>query len=143
MSSPLIDRLKEEFQYPELNAETLDSFLESHETVMLFLTENPLNFPETSDVAVILPELVTAFQGQFAPAIVHRDIERDMQRKFGFKSWPSLLFLRNGEYLGVISKVQNWSDYLIEIQSILASETSEPPQVKYHIDSRVNQQANV
>ena len=94
---------------------------------MLFFTGDPTKFREANDVAVILPELVQAFQGLLRPAVVARSVEVKLQMHYGFKAWPALVFLRDGGYLGTITGVQNWTDYLQKIQFLLASEPSRPP----------------
>jgi hydrogenase-1 operon protein HyaE len=46
-----------------------------------------------------------------------------------------LVFLRDGEYLGVITQVQNWDDYLREIQRLLDSEPVRAPGFKIPVVS--------
>ena len=129
MTSPLIQSLTDQHGIPRLSADDVEAFITSHHQVMLFFTENPVQFPESNDVAVVLPELMKVFGDQIAPAVVATESQRELQKRYGFKTWPSLVFLRNGEYLGVISRVQNWSDYLQQIKSILGSEPSRPPTI--------------
>jgi len=64
MSSPLIDRLNEQLGYPVLDAATLDAFLDHDSASVLFFSEDPANYPEANDVAVILPELMVRFAGR-------------------------------------------------------------------------------
>ena len=127
MFSPLVQTMIEQYDYPVLTAAELGGFLESGEDVVLFFTENASKFPETNDVAMILPELVKAFGGRFAAAVIAPGDQRRLQMRYGFREWPSLVFLRNGEYLGAISRVQDWNVYLAEIDRILASAPSRPP----------------
>ncbi len=127
MFSPLIERMIEQHEYPVLTQDNLDEYLASHERVVLFFTENAQRFPEANDVAIILPELVKAFNGQFSAAVVALSDQRKLQMRYGFREWPALVFLKNGAYLGAISKVQDWGDYLKEINQILASEPSKAP----------------
>ncbi|MCG8429043.1 MAG: hypothetical protein MI754_16930 [Chromatiales bacterium] len=124
-----IENLIQQHGLPELSTETLDQFLEQHHQVMLFFTENPDQFPETNDVAVVLPELMKVFGDRLSAAVVALKSQRELQKRYGFKTWPSLVFLRDGAYLGVISRVQNWSEYLQEIESILSLEPSRPPTI--------------
>jgi hydrogenase-1 operon protein HyaE len=108
--------------YPVVDEAGLEPFLATHGEVVLFFSEDPRQFPESDDVAMILPELVEAFGGRFQAALVDREAEQALQRRFGFATWPSLVFLRNGRYLGVVSRVQNWEDYLRLIGEILESD---------------------
>lgn len=129
MSSPLIERLQSEFNYPTVDASSLNDFLKTHACTVLFFTEEPSRFPESNDVAVVLPELVKAFRGQFTPAIVARSDEKKLQSLYGFQSWPALVFLRGQNYLGAITGIQDWGVYLDEINTLLAAEASRPPAI--------------
>lgn len=127
MPSPQIRRLSEVHQYPVLNEQTLDAFLGENDEVVLFFSENPAQFPESNDVAMILPELVNAFAGRLKAARVASEAQHMLQRRYGFGQWPALVFLRRGKYLGVITQVQNWDDYLREIERLLQSEPTSAP----------------
>ncbi len=129
MSLSLIQSMIDKYGYPVLNEETLDDFVQRHEHVVLFFTENPRFFPESNDVAVILPELMKLFDGQLSAGVIDQSSERILYKRFGFKGWPSLVFLRRGEYLGVITGVQDWADYVQEFERLLASEPVRPPSI--------------
>ncbi len=124
-STPLIDRLVIDMGYPVVDTANLDEIITAEYSV-LFFTEDPKRFPETNDVAVVLPELVKVFP-QLAPAVVARSDEKALQKKYGFTSWPALVFLRRGEYLDVITGIQDWQAYMQEIPRILEAEPSRPP----------------
>lgn len=127
MYSPLVQNMIEQYGFPVLSEATLEGFLESNEEAVLFFTENATKFPETNDVAMILPELVAAFKGRLSAAVISMPDQRKLQMRYGFREWPTLVFLRGGEYLGAISRVQDWNDYLKEISRILASEPTTAP----------------
>ena len=115
------------YDYPVVNADTLDEFCRSNSSVVLFFTELMKPVPETADVAVILPELEKAFSGRFAVGVVAWEAQRDLQLKYRFSKYPALVFLRDGEYLGAIQGVLDWADYMTEVERILNAEVSEPP----------------
>lgn len=119
MTSPLIDNLSERHGFPLLTEAAVDAFIGERENVVLFFTENPTQYPESNDVAVILPELLKAFGGQLDAAVIHRDAERALQPRYGFSQWPALVFLRRGQHLGTISRVQSWEHYVREISALL------------------------
>ncbi len=127
MYTPLIDEMIEKYSYPVVTEESLNDFQENNKDVVLFFTENGNNYPETNDVAVILPELMKSYKGRLEAAVVDRESERPLQRRYRFKSYPALVFLRHGEYLGSISKVRDWKEYLDEFDTILAAEPTAPP----------------
>lgn len=126
MSAPL-ERLTTQHGFPLLDEKSVDDFLSGHEFSVLFFTEDPVRYPASNDVAVILPELVKAFAGQFAVAVVDRSAERALQANYGFSAWPALVFFSRGKYLGAITRVRNWGDYIADIRRILATKPSQPP----------------
>lgn len=126
MPSPLINRLIEELHYPQLDETNFSEFIKKHSYSVLFCTEQPHRFPESNDVAVILPELVNAFP-QLVPAVVATEYEKSVQGRYNFTVWPTLVFLKEGRYLAHISKVQDWDVYRAEINSILALEPKRDP----------------
>lgn len=127
MTSPLLEQLQARHGYPLLDADSYDHFVYGNETVVLFFCNDPVHFPESNDVAVILPELLKAFNGRLQAAVVAKPIERELQARFRFTGWPSLVFLRNGEYLGAITGIRDWHEYRQETAGILASAPSQPP----------------
>lgn len=122
MSSLLIEQLTEKYHYPLIDESTLDEFLQTHHEAVLFFTENPVRYPESNDVAVILPELMKLYGSRLAVAVVSREAEIAFKPRFGVRQWPSLVFVRDGEVLGVIGKVRNWDEYQLEIDRVLAGE---------------------
>lgn len=127
MTSPLLDRLTQELGYPLLNASNYDDFINTQTTVALFFTSDPGKHPETLDLAVVLPELVSHFNGQFTAAVVDRSFEKELQQRFDFKAWPALVFLREGQYLGNLTRILDWADYMSEIPAILQATPSRNP----------------
>lgn len=121
MRSPLIQALVDKHHYTLVTQANIDNFSKTHRDVVLFFSENPKHFPESNDVAVILPELAKQYEERLAIAIVDEQSERKLQQRFAFTKWPALVFLRQGEYLGVITGMQTWSDFSREFQRLLAS----------------------
>lgn len=127
MSHPLIRRLHDEFGYPELTLDSHDEFVAPDRVGVLFFAGDPKRYKETTDVAVVLPELVAAFGDRLRPAVVARTDEIALQKHYGFRAWPSLVFVRSGGYLGTVSRMKNWSEYLEEISELLTAEPREAP----------------
>jgi hydrogenase-1 operon protein HyaE len=121
MRSPLIQALVDKHQYALLMQDNVDNFLQAHEDVVLLFTGNPKQFPESNDVAVVLPELMQLLPGRLTAAVVDESAEIALQQRYAFSKWPALVFLRRGEYLGVITGMQNWSDFNADIDRILAA----------------------
>jgi hydrogenase-1 operon protein HyaE len=116
---PLLQRLLDEFGYPLLTTASHETFVRSHEYSVLFFTEDPNKIKESLDVAVVLPELQKAFP-QLAAALIDREAEQELQARYCFVTWPALVLLKRGDFLGTIIRIQNWDDYLQQITEILA-----------------------
>lgn len=126
---PLIARLVDEYGYPCLAATDLEAFGNAPGDAVLFCAGDPVQYPECLDVAVVLPEILRAFPGRLRAGIAATEIEPAMQARYGFKRWPTLVFLRGGAYVGMISGIQDWAVYLARIQELLATPASRPPSI--------------
>jgi hydrogenase-1 operon protein HyaE len=125
--SPLTETLLNRHGYPLVSEADLDAFGRTARFGVLFFQGDWQRLGESGDVAVILPELMKAFDGTFRAAVVERASERKLQGRYRFPAFPALVLLRDGEYLGAISRVLDWNDYLLEIAEILQREPSVPP----------------
>ena len=120
---PLIERLVRDFGVPEVGASDVDDFLAPAGHAALLFTEDPKQYPESSDVAVILPELMGAFPGRFRAAVVARADERELQKRFGFARWPALVFLRDSDQVGTVTGVHDWDEFVGLVAGLLDSPT--------------------
>jgi hydrogenase-1 operon protein HyaE len=98
------------------------------DSVLLF-SGDPVRFPECLDVAVVLPELHAAFGGSFRIGVAERRNEEAFARRYGSQRWPSLVFLRDGAYLGTVSGMKDWPVFLAEIAAVLAATPRRAPTV--------------
>ena len=135
MSHPLIQQLFDDYHYPEIDLSGHDAFVNQEGVSVLFFAGDPKRFRDTTDVAVVLPELVKAFGGRLNPGVVASADEQELQMRYGFKAWPTLVFMRTGGYLGAITGIQNWGDYLQEIQVLLTAPARRPPAFKVPVVS--------
>jgi len=120
---PLVERLLGEFGLPEVGLDGVDGFLSAPGDAVLFFTEDPKQYPESADVAVILPELMQALPGRFRAAVVGRAAERALQKRFGFARWPALVFVRDGELVGAITGMHEWGEFVQKAGTLLDSPT--------------------
>ena len=95
-------------------------------THALFFPGDALRYPESRDLAVILPELVEKFQGRFSLVLVDESAEKRLQAKFGFSAWPATVFIRDGKYLGALTGLCDWSEFVEKISLILDSKPARP-----------------
>lgn len=113
--------------YSVLSIDALDEACAAAPLAMVYLAGDWWRLSESDDVAAVLPELERALDGHAQIFVAARTDERALQRRWHFKSLPALVFLRDGQYLGAIAGIRDWSDYLVEIPEILAREPAAPP----------------
>ena len=87
MMHPLIQRLYDDYGYPEVTLETHQDFVGQPGITVLFFAGDPKRFRDTTDVAVVLPELVTAFAGVLQPW--HILIATFFNSMFNAIQWPA------------------------------------------------------
>ncbi|WP_413720821.1 hydrogenase accessory protein [Silicimonas sp. MF1-12-2] len=120
MGHALIDRLTGELGWPCLIMEDeVLAWIKRPGVQVLFVPGDWQRNLETADVAVILPELQTAFQGRFDCAVVDEAMEPGVKESSGVYKTPSLIFYRDGVCLGGIPKVRDWDDYMARIARFL------------------------
>lgn len=134
MPRTLIQQITEQHNYPILNADNYDDYVKKQDYSVIFFGGDPKRYPETNDVIVVLPELERAFKDQFNIAVVDESAERALSKKYGFTMWPALVFLKKGEYLDVITRIQDWSDYMNDIPVILAKTPHYAPSIGISVE---------
>jgi hydrogenase-1 operon protein HyaE len=116
---------------PIIDGTTVEAFLApaggEAEHAILFFAGDPAQRPETSDVAVILPELARVFAGRVRVALVAPGHEGALKDRFQVLVLPSLVVLRGGLPVEVLPKVLDWSEYVRRIEAALAPDA---PQVR-------------
>ena len=128
MSHPLIDRLIED-GYPEITLENHDEFVTSPGMNVLFFPGDTSTVKDATDVAVVLPELEQAFDGRLRPGVVTDTfgVGKALKQKYGFSHFPALVFVRDGDYVGAICRIQDWPEYLDKISDLLVAAPRRPP----------------
>lgn len=126
MATPLIEALVSQHGFTRVDETTIDEFGRAHDHALLFFPGDAERLVESNDVAVILPEIMKVYRTRIAPAVVAKNAERALQRRYLFNAFPAIVFLRRGGYLGHLSRVLDWQDYLSEIPQILAREVTIP-----------------
>ena len=117
LSAPL-RRLLQMPDISPLGQDDADRFIADGLTA-LFFTGNPARYPEIDDLAVVLPELLKEFQGQFRVGVIDPDVEKRLAVRFKIGVRPTLLFLRDGAVVLSLPRMRDWAVYLDEIGKIL------------------------
>ena len=129
MSHYLVDRLIDELGYERVTLDSHSEFVARDGMNVLFFPGNPATVKDATDVAVVLPELVDAFEGQLHPGVVTDTFGdgKTLKREYGFSYYPALVFVRGGEYVGAICRIQDWADYLDEVSRLLVAPPRRAP----------------
>ena len=126
---PLIAQLFGKHAFARLSQSTLPAWLARPGRAMLVFLEDPIRVRESLDLAVIVPELVGAFPGEFAVGVLLPEHGRAVALRYGFRRWPAVVMLADGEYVGAIDGLRNWDEYLADVARLLASPPTRPPGV--------------
>lgn len=127
--APLIQRLAREFGAAWVDENTVADWTAGGGDRVVLLAGDPVRFPEGVDVAAVLPELMKAFPQRFTVAVVPRDNEDAVAKRYGSQRWPTLLFFRDGQYVTAIAGMQDWDVYLAGVAAALAMPPSRPPTI--------------
>jgi hydrogenase-1 operon protein HyaE len=131
MPSPLIGALTARHGFASVNEQSVDAFLSANQHSVLFFPGDAERLVESDDVAVILPEILKQFGGKLTPAVVEKPAERRLQLKYRFNAFPALVFCKGGGYLGAVTRVLDWGEYLSTVAEILEREPTDPPPYQF------------
>ncbi len=112
-----IGRMVGKHGFQRLAPTEAENFLPPGAAVLL-LTDDPQRNPEVLDACVILPEALKG--ASVARWVADADASRTLLPRFGIARAPAVVFLRDGDYLGALSGIRNWSEYLEEVARLLA-----------------------
>lgn len=126
---PLMQRLIDRHGAAAVDLASIDAWLAHPGEQVLFFSGDPVRFPECLDVAVVLPELQSQFGQRFRIGVVLRADEDALARRFGVQHWPSLVFVRDGQYVAAVAGMKDWDIYLREVAEALATPARRAPTV--------------
>lgn len=125
----LIARLEARHGFAVLDTASFDTFTAQPGDCVVLFAEDPMRVPETWDVAVVLPEVLKELPAPPRAGILTASAACELQARYGFRAWPALLFLRDGEYVGVIEGMRDWEVYRREVPEMLTRPSSRAPTV--------------
>lgn len=128
-AAPLVMRLARDFGAAWVDEKSVSEWTAGAGDRVVLLAGDAVRFPEGQDVAAVLPELMKSFPGRFTVAVVPRDSEDAVARRYGSQRWPTLLFFRNGHYVTAIAGMQDWEVYLKAVEAALRMPPSRPPTI--------------
>lgn len=127
--SPLIDRLVSAHGATWLTADNVADWAAAGGDRVILLAGDPVRFPEALDVAVVLPELRQHFAQRFAVGVATREHEDAIAKRYGSIRWPALVFVRDGQYVTVLSGMLDWDVYVERVAEALAMPASRAPTI--------------
>lgn len=127
VTAALVARLVEQFGASWVDEASIDSWAAAGGDRVVLFAGDPLQFPEGLDVAVVLPELQRSLPGRFQIGVVPRAAENALARRFGLQRWPTLLFLRDGQYVTSIGGMHDWEVFVARVTQALAMPVARAP----------------
>ncbi len=127
--APLVQRLARDFGATWVDETSVADWTAGGGDRVVLLAGDPVRFPEGVDVAAVLPELMKTFPKRFTVAVVPRDNEDAVAKRYGSQRWPTLLFFRDGQYVTAIAGMQDWDVYLSGVAAALTMPPSRPPTI--------------
>jgi len=112
---------------------SIDAFLAERGAAVVFIWSDVARFPECLDVAVVLPELRREVFGTDPAAlrigVVAASDEASIARRFGAERRPSLVFLRDGEYVATVAGMRDWTDFVAAVRAARGAAPSRAPTI--------------
>ncbi|BBN59203.1 hypothetical protein [Hydrogenovibrio marinus] len=134
MSRTLINKIIEDQALVRLNLENYRDFVDSKPVSMVAFIGDPKRYQEANDLIVVVPELAKAFCGVFSVGVVDEESESRLAQEYGITMWPALVFLKSGRYVDMITRIQDWSDYMEDIPKILDKSPTFAPSIGIGIE---------
>lgn len=121
MTTPAVKALTGRHGIPVVDHQTIDAFLTpadgEAECTLLFFAGLDMDRPETSDVAVVMPQLLGAYKDRLRGAMIDPASEAGLKGRFAVLMVPSLVLSRGDAILDVFPKIIDWSDYVVRIDA--------------------------
>lgn len=93
----------------------------------LLLTDDPQRNLEVLDACVILPEALKPLGDEVARWVAGPDFAPALMQQYGVARAPAVVFLRDGQYLGALNGIRDWSEYQQELARLLAGPAQPRP----------------
>lgn len=87
--------------------------------VALLLTEDPQRNLEVLDACVILPEALKPLGERIVRQVAGPAASAPLMQRYGVARAPAVVFLRDGEFVGVLQGIRDWGEYQGEVARLL------------------------
>jgi hydrogenase-1 operon protein HyaE len=116
-----VDRAPKEVPLGESEAEFTEGL------TALLLTDDPQRNLEVLDACVILPEALKPLGEAVARRVAGPEVSQALMQRYGVARAPAVVFLRDGQYLGVLQGIRDWREYQEELARLLAGPAQPKP----------------
>ena len=106
--SQVIDALASHPSCDVLRKADLDDFLARNPRALLFFSGDVAQRPEGLDVAVVVRELLTTYQGRLRLGLIDRRDEATLMARFGVVVTPAVVYVRDGEPVELVARMRDW-----------------------------------
>lgn len=98
----------------------IDDFLARNPRALLFFTGDVNARPEGLDVAVVVRELATGYQGRLRVGLVDRRDEAALMARFGVVVTPAVAYMRDGQPAELVARMRDWPVFAQAAERLLA-----------------------
>jgi len=98
----------------------IDDFLSRNPRALLFFTGDVTTRPEGLDVAVVVRELATGYQGRLRVGLVDRRDEPELLARFGVVVTPAVVYMRDGQPAELVARMRDWPVFAQAADRLLA-----------------------
>ena len=103
----------------------VDPFLTKHPRALLFFTGDR---NEGLDVAVVVRELASTYQGRLGVGLVDRRDETALMTRFGVVVTPAVVYLCDGQPAELVARMRDWPVFAQACERLLAPADAAPGQ---------------
>ena len=100
----------------------LDDFLGRNPRALLFFSGDVAQRPEGLDVAVVVRELLTNYQGRLRVGLIDRRDETALMTRFGVVVTPAVVYMRDSQPVELVARMRDWPVFAQACDRLLAPE---------------------
>jgi hydrogenase-1 operon protein HyaE len=101
----------------------IDEFLERNPRALLFFSGDRA---EGLDVAVVVRELASSYQGRLGVGLVDGRDETALMTRFGVVVTPAVVYLRDGQPAELVARMRDWPVFAQACERLLAPADAAP-----------------
>jgi hydrogenase-1 operon protein HyaE len=98
----------------------LDDFLGRNPRALLFFSGDVAQRPEGLDVAVVVRELLTNYQGRLRVGLIDRRDETALMTRFGVVVTPAVVYMRDSQPVELVARMRDWPVFAQACDRLLA-----------------------